>query len=90
MSKIQFTVVVAMLSALVGLNAVPILVPAKTEPTKAPPAPTYEFQVVAFDDEKLVDELNKIGAAGWDIVSARRAMGEGRTASYELIVRRAK
>jgi hypothetical protein len=62
------------------LLALPILDPSRT-------FPAYEYRIEAFRDEDLVRRLNQIGAGGWEIVSARRAVDSG-TASYEVILKR--
>jgi hypothetical protein len=54
-------------------------------------AQSWEYQIVAPADNELPTELRTLGAAGWEIVSARRATSEvnGRTVGiYELIMRR--
>ena len=55
------------------------------------PPDIWSYAIVAPKDEDLVKELNRVGALGWEVVSARRATsGEGSTApaSYELILKR--
>lgn len=55
------------------------------------PPDTWSYAIIAPKDEDLIKELNKAGALGWEVVSARRATsGEGTlsTASYELILKR--
>ena len=55
------------------------------------PPDTWSYSIVAPKDDDLIMALNKAGAAGWEVVSARRATsGEGSTAtaSYELILKR--
>jgi hypothetical protein len=51
--------------------------------------PGYEYAVFSVPDEQLVPSLNKIGAQGWEVISARRAVeSRGSDASYEMILRR--
>ena len=62
---------------------------------KSPIAPAiYEYEIISFDDAKVVTGLNELGKEGWQVVYARRAMrteylGE-RTSLYEFIVMRQK
>lgn len=81
MSKAQFGVVVSLLVVLAAEQAIPILMPARMQPR-------YEYRVEAPKDEQLIDELDNMGYGGWEVVSARRATGEGKGASYEMILRR--
>lgn len=52
----------------------------------------WEYAIEAPKDEDLGTRLQLLGAAGWEIVSARRATGEATngktTAAYEMILRR--
>jgi hypothetical protein len=51
--------------------------------------PRYEYNIVSPPDDGLRSKLDELGAGGWEIVSARRALnGEYTPASYELIVKR--
>lgn len=51
----------------------------------------WEYLIFAPKDAELDYELNKLGASGWEIVSARRATSAtGNRASYELIMKRQK
>ncbi len=91
MSKAQFGVVVALLVGILGFVALPNLVekkPLEVVPPKTNPV-EWEYKIDSFSDETVVATLNELGAAGWEIVEARRAMG-GSIASYEFILRRAK
>jgi hypothetical protein len=45
--------------------------------------------LVQRSHEKLLIEMNKSGELGWELVFARRAVGESK-ASYELIYKRPK
>lgn len=51
--------------------------------------PKWEYRVVAPGDALLIEELNELGASGWEVVSSRRATSQaGGSASYELILKR--
>ena len=55
--------------------------------------PKWEYVIASPPDEDLQAKLQALGAAGWEIVSARRATssdsGGGRpSASYEMILKR--
>jgi hypothetical protein len=39
------------------------------------PSDTWSYTILAPTDENLIKELNRAGAAGWEVVSARRATG---------------
>jgi hypothetical protein len=55
------------------------------------PPDDWSYMVLAPKDENLFEELDKAGALGWEVVSARRATaGEGVTAkaAYEMILKR--
>jgi len=55
------------------------------------PPDSWSYAVIAPKDDQLIDTLNKAGALGWEVVSARRATsGEGKysTAAYEMIMKR--
>lgn len=49
----------------------------------------FEYMIESPPDETLLKEINASGAVGWELVSARRAIGEGK-ASYEMIYKRPK
>lgn len=58
------------------------------------PAPNWEYTVHSSADTSLITSLNRMGAEGWEVVSARRANcggsltdGEGEPC-YELIMKR--
>jgi len=55
------------------------------------PSETWSYTIIAPKDENLITDLNRAGALGWEVVSARRATngeGDNTTASYELILKR--
>lgn len=84
MSKVQFGVVVALLSLLAGLQVLPIIAPDRT-------GPKWDYRIEAFPDTELVGKMNWLGDGGWEIVFARRAVGgpdDDRKPSYEMIFRR--
>lgn len=86
MTKAQFSVLASLVAANLVATALPLVLPASATPSYR--YPSYEYKVVAPDDEKLMDELATAGDLGWDIVTARRAVGEGKGAAYEMILRR--
>lgn len=47
----------------------------------------WEYRILSPSDQTLIPTLNEIGAEGWEVVEARRAMTDG-TASYEIIMKR--
>ena len=63
-----------------------VLVASALRPTR------WEYRVEAPADDVLLQELNQLGASGWEVITARRATGEdflgSRYASYEMIMRR--
>ena len=82
----QFSVLTGLLFMIVLLAALPIVTPVRA-------APSWEYTVVAIPDEKVTTQMNEWGEARWELVFARRAvggMGEDRTASYEVILKRPK
>jgi hypothetical protein len=56
------------------------------------PPDIWSYAVLTPKDEDLMEDLNKAGALGWEVVFARRATrGEGAsssTFSYEMILKR--
>jgi len=55
------------------------------------PSEVWSYTILAPNDDNLIKDLNRAGASGWEVVSARRATsGEGAAAaaSYELILKR--
>ena len=74
--------VVLLLAVLTGLLAFQ---------TFGTPREGWSYAIMAPKDFEFVEVLNKAGALGWEVVSARRAVdGEGRltTSSYEMILKR--
>lgn len=55
---------------------------------RATRTPQWQYMVVAPPDQMLESEMNRLGAEGWEIISARRATGAYNTASYEMILKR--
>jgi hypothetical protein len=49
--------------------------------------PGWDHKVISHSDRQLDAELVKLGADGWEVVSARRAT-DGGSAAYELILKR--
>lgn len=81
MKNWQFGIFAALLVGNIMVTAVPILDPARTQPQ-------WEYMIEAPKDETFANEINKSGAVGWELVFARRAIGEGKQAGYELIYKR--
>jgi len=61
------------------------------------PAPArftqWQYVIVSVEDEKLIAEMNEMGAQGWELVFERRAIAAdspsgSREPSYEMIFRR--
>lgn len=50
----------------------------------------WEYEVVAVSDFTFAEDMNKLGSQGWEVVSARRAVGEFTSAKYEMILKRPK
>ena len=48
----------------------------------------WEYKTVFKPDLVLWIALDKLGAQGWELVFARRAMGDGQVAGYEMIFKR--
>ncbi|QDU47743.1 DUF4177 domain-containing protein [Gimesia panareensis] len=59
-------------------------------PLNASTAPQWEYKIVSPKDSVLTDELNELGAQGWEVVTARRASGYNDSFSYEMILKRPK
>lgn len=78
MSKLQFGIVCVLLLGVIAGDVGPRLIASE---------PTYEYKVIGFPDEDLSVKINGLGYAGWDLVSARRALDNGKGA-YEMIFRR--
>lgn len=49
---------------------------------------TYEYDVIAIPDAEWDSKGKALGAAGWEIITARRASGADDTFAYECIVKR--
>lgn len=82
MLRILLSVAVALLAAIAALLGVQ---------TFQHPPDIWSYLILAPKDENLIKELDRAGALGWEVVSARRATtGEGRlsTASFEMILKR--
>lgn len=62
----QFGVVAFLLALVVLMHALPIVAPDRT-------APSWEYRIEGIEDEHFLSEMNRIGNAGWDVVSIRRA-----------------
>lgn len=49
----------------------------------------YSYMIVAPDDTQFDAEMNKLGAFGFEVVSARRAVGgDEKKPAYEMILRK--
>src|SRR5262245_48161002 len=61
---------------------------------QSPPSPTavkWEYHIASAPDPLVEDMMNKLGAEGWEVISARRAtanVGSNVTGQYEIIFRR--
>jgi hypothetical protein len=80
MNRWQYGAVVALLVALVWAQTFPLLFPQRA-------APGWEYRVEAIKDVELLNEMNRIGQAGWELTFARRALDDG-AGIYEVILRR--
>ena len=78
------------------LPAVPMTAaaPATVASTAAAPAVTWEYKVVAPSDGEFLNTLNVLGAQGWELVHARRAMNQLDSGAsqevYEMILKRSR
>lgn len=84
MGRVQFGVICALLVAIATLEALPIISPGRL-------APRYEYRIEDIKDQAFDTEMDRHGQGGWDLVFARRAMGEGpegKNYGYEVIMRR--
>ena len=52
------------------------------------PIPRFEYKISSPSDYLFDTEMNALGKEGWEIISARRATSEFRSASYEVILKR--
>ena len=86
MSKVQYAVVCVLLVAIATVGAAPLVL-SKPETAK-PSRPNFEYKILSVPDLKFDEEMKKLGEAGWDVVFARRASGEDRSMSYEMIFKR--
>lgn len=49
----------------------------------------WEYMIVSPEDAEFTKAMDRLGADGWELVSARRATsGSGGDASYEMILKR--
>lgn len=68
-----------------GAAAIEITQPAKESRSR------FEYKVFNPPDSMFEDYINSQGAAGWEIISARRATSpHGGSPTYELIMKREK
>lgn len=80
MTKVQFVVLSVLLSIVAVVQVFPIVAPDRA-------APKWDYRIEGFKDAELVEKLNWLGDGGWEVVSARRAMDDGKGV-YELILRK--
>ena len=62
-------------------------------PVAVKSATHWEYMIEAIPDGSFEESINKLGAQGWELVSARRAtssVGENTEYSYEMIFKRPK
>ena len=84
-SSTRLTILILLVTLLVGFQAWQVFQGSSTR------AQAWEYTIVTPADEDLPKELGRLGLAGWEIVSSRRATHEenGKTTGiYELIMRR--
>ncbi len=48
----------------------------------------WEYTIVSSSDSVVADVLTKLGASGWELVFARRAVDADKVAVYEMIFKR--
>lgn len=82
MKTYQFYVVTALLVALVSMSAMTVFV------RRYEPKPTYDYKIKLLTDSYLDVELGRLGDAGWQLVSARRAVDNGSAAYEAIFIRR--
>ncbi|HCO23337.1 hypothetical protein [Gimesia maris] len=76
-------ILVILVSLLLGVQIINLFL-------SSPTPQRWEYDIISPRDSVVVEKLNRLGAEGWDIVSARRATGYDNEASYEMLIRRAK
>ena len=86
--QIVITLLLVALVSLAGWNAVALNKIQKLLDKKET-QPAFEYTIVAPYDSLLETEMNQLGKAGWEVLSARRATSAGGySAKYELILKR--
>ena len=53
-------------------------------------APAWEYRIEDVPDLQFLPTMERIGNSGWELVFARRAIGEGKESNYEMIFKRPK
>lgn len=53
-----------------------------------PPEPKWEYMVTAVPDLTFESQSSQLGAAGWELVTARRAQGSDEKMCYEMVFKR--
>ena len=82
----QGRIIIALLAVIAfALTAMAVLMMHATWST-----PKWEYAVEVPPDIGFSRQMNRWGEEGWELVSARRASGAGRTFSYEVIMKRPK
>lgn len=86
------------LNAVIGLLALVVLLTIVSLGQKwselSKPAPKWEYAIQQVPDASFVETMNKAGANGWELVSARRATSDDLASNpkpvfyYEMIFRR--
>ena len=76
MSKLQGWLILVLLAAMTGIA---ILDRSRVD--------KWDYTIVSPEDERLRSEFFRLGDEGWELVTARRATGDG-GASYEMILKR--
>jgi hypothetical protein len=51
------------------------------------PPERWRYTVISPKDNDLISTLDKYGAEGWEVISARRATGSEKEVSYEMILK---
>lgn len=80
MNRWQFGVIAALLAALLWTQAFPLLFPQRA-------TPQWEYRIEGISDAILIEKLDRMGAGGWELVFARRALDDGK-GLYEVILKR--